>query len=127
MSIQIANFYRPQTNVLGKVMFLHPCVILFTGGVGFPVCITGHMTRGSASRGVGPPPRDTTGYGQRAGGTHPTGMHSCYSNIRNLFSHSIGPKSILLYNISPIFFFSFLHSEHPCAKNKNRPKPTGRS
>ena len=24
-----------------------------------------------------PPPRDTTGYGQQAGGTHPTGMHSC--------------------------------------------------
>ena len=21
--------------------------------------------------------RDTTGYGQQAGGTHPTGMHSC--------------------------------------------------
>ena len=34
----------------------------------------------SASRGVRQtPPRytwDTTGYGQRAGGTHPTGMHS---------------------------------------------------
>ena len=23
------------------------------------------------------PPADTTGYGQQAGGTHPTGMHSC--------------------------------------------------
>ena len=30
-------------------------------------------------QGVGnpPPPLDTTGYRQRAGGTHPTGMHSC--------------------------------------------------
>ena len=40
---------------------------------------------GSASGGVHPegvdrPPQgDTTGYGQRAGGTHPTGMHSCFS------------------------------------------------
>ena len=39
---------------------------------------------GSASRGggvciqggLGRPPWDTTGYGQKAGGTHPTGMHS---------------------------------------------------
>ena len=33
--------------VWGKVMFLHMCVILFTGGAGqvvFPACITGHMT-----------------------------------------------------------------------------------
>ena len=28
----------------GKVMFLHLCVILFTIGVGFLACITGHMT-----------------------------------------------------------------------------------
>ena len=34
-------------------MILHLCVILFTGvGVGFPAYITGHMTRGSASRGI---------------------------------------------------------------------------
>ena len=76
-------------------MFLHLCVILFTGGlVGFPACITGHMTRGSASRGLeglhlwgsasggrlGRPPQDTwdtIGYGQQEGGTHPTGMNSC--------------------------------------------------
>ena len=38
-----------------------------------------HPWGGSASSGVGqtPPPSDTTGYGQRAGGTHPTIMHSC--------------------------------------------------
>ena len=38
-----------------------------------------HPGRGSASRGVwaDPPPSDTVEYGQRAGGTHPTGMHSC--------------------------------------------------
>ena len=61
-------------------------------GVGFTACTTGHMTRGglhpggSAFMGVcvqgggqTPLPRDTwdtTGYGQQAGGTHPTGMHS---------------------------------------------------
>ena len=33
--------------------------------------------RGVASKGAGQIP-STTGYGQRVGGTHPTGMHSCY-------------------------------------------------
>ena len=27
--------------------------------------------------GLGRPPRDTTRYGQPAGGAHPTGIHSC--------------------------------------------------
>ena len=35
----------PAKEVWSKVMFLHLCVILFTGiGVDFPACITGHMT-----------------------------------------------------------------------------------
>ena len=40
---------------------------------------------GSASRVVGqtlPLKSDTTGYGQRAGGTHATGMHCCLSFLR---------------------------------------------
>ena len=28
---------------------------------------------------------DTMGYGQRAGGTHPNGMHSCYSIFYRFF------------------------------------------
>ena len=82
----------PANEVWGKVIFSQACVILFTrGGVGFPACITGHNWEGlhpgreSASRGVclkgvgqNPPPQlNTVGYGQQAGGTHPTGMHSC--------------------------------------------------
>ena len=60
-------------------MFLHLFVIPFIRG--------GSASRGSAYRGGGlhtgvgvgqtPPPLDTMGYGQRAGGTHPTGMHFC--------------------------------------------------
>ena len=66
--LQIATFYKPvcclteiyqhqllppANEVWGKVMFLHLCVILFTGrGVSVPACITGHMTGGaSLSRG----------------------------------------------------------------------------
>ena len=43
----------------------------------------GPPTVGSASRdGWAEPPLDgTTGYGQRAGSTHPTGMHSCSSKV----------------------------------------------
>ena len=66
------------------------------GGGGFPACITGHMTRKGLHPGEGVciqrglhlgrgvwadlSPRDiwdTTGYGQQAGGTHPTGMLPC--------------------------------------------------
>ena len=62
-------------------------------GVGFPACISGHITRGSlhpegsASGGLyrrgwaDLPTPNTTGYGQQARGTHPTGMLSCYTII----------------------------------------------
>ena len=58
------------------------------------VCIQ----RGSASReGLHPgsafrgktPPSDTTVYGQRAGGTHPTGMHSCLMSNLLYFDRSL--------------------------------------
>ena len=36
---------------------------------------------GICSRGVGQIPQsDTTGYGQRVGGSYPTGMHSCFTS-----------------------------------------------
>ena len=70
--VKTLNFYRPQTKFGVRWYFR-----TFTG-----VC---HSTGGggSASGGMGlgrpppPSPSDNTGYGQRAGGTHPTGMHSC--------------------------------------------------
>ena len=34
-------------------------------------------SRGGGGGGWQTPLSDTTGYGQQAGGTHPTGMHSC--------------------------------------------------
>ena len=78
----------PENEVLGQGNFLHLCVIPEGGGVvGVPACITDHMTgdlhpRGYASMGWAYPSWDTwdtTGYGQQAGGTHPTEMHSCLS------------------------------------------------
>ena len=111
---------------LGKVMFLHLSVILFTGwGVCIPACNgantpwadtppwadspTGRHPRGRQTppdrhptpldrspwadnppgqttplgrhtpRRTQPTP-DTIGYGQQVGGTHSTGMHTCYFN-----------------------------------------------
>ena len=71
-------------------MFSQACAIpsVHRGrGDGFAACITGHMTGGSTSGGggsasrvgggLGRPPLDSTGYCQRAGSMHPTGMHSC--------------------------------------------------
>ena len=55
------------------------------GNVFTSICHSVHEGGGSASGGEGwadpPPPSDTTGYGQRAGGTHPIGMHSCNLNM----------------------------------------------
>ena len=67
-------------------MFLHLCIILFTGvGGGVASQHASQVTRPgrSASRGGGwaDPPTldtwDTLEYGQQAGGMHLTGMHSC--------------------------------------------------
>ena len=95
------NNYRPQRS-LGKVMFLHVSVILFTrggGGIsayiagGIPACLAAglaYLAAGLRGRGVSrptpggcipvcteadtPPPWTATA----ASATHPTGMHSCY-------------------------------------------------
>ena len=110
------NTLLPPTNeVWSKVMFLHLCVILFTGWCWLPsmhhwshdqgcglhpgglhprgLYLGSLHPGGSASRGVclqvgvciqgrwADPYPDTMGYGQGAGGTHPTGMHSCWFYI----------------------------------------------
>ena len=54
-------------------MFLHLSVILFTGGVGFLIYCSWDSPPGQT-----PIPPTTTGYSQQVGGTHPTGMHTCY-------------------------------------------------
>ena len=102
LNLQVITFLPPANEVWGKVMFLHLCVILFTGGGGLclsmhhrshdrGVSVRGSLSGGSLSRGVsgwgggslqgvsfwwgslsGRPP-----YGKRAGGMHHTGMHSC--------------------------------------------------
>ena len=93
-------------------MFLHPHVILFTGGVCIQegVCILeGLHPRESASRdGSGRPPPDTTGYGQRAGGTHPTALHSCFCFA--FFIHGVCAYQCILsvltvYLIACLFYF----------------------
>ena len=90
--------YRPQRS-WGKVMFLHVSAILFTGG---GVCLSSCWDTLSQTRHPPgpdtspdqnpPPPKEQTPcgtrppkavhggrYGQQAGGTHPTGMHTCFT------------------------------------------------
>ena len=103
------------------------------GRDGFPACITGHMTRGSASRririqgvcikgglhpgvlptgglhrgggGVGHISQDTwdtMGYGQQAGGMHPTRMFSCTKMSRERLCKSFkssSPLHLLTFSI----------------------------
>ena len=95
------QFLPPANEVWGKDMFLHVSVILFTGrGVsGTPPGRYTPLGR-YTPRQVHPPPAGAPpsgrypplqvdpagtppqqcmlGYGQQAGGTHPTGMHSCF-------------------------------------------------
>ena len=90
--------YRPQRS-WGKVMFSQACVILFTGGsasvhAGIPPPPGADSTpppeqtpreqtppwEQTPPR-TAPPGAEHAGrYGQRIGGTHPTGMQSCYWN-----------------------------------------------
>ena len=67
-------------------MFLHLSLILSTGGAASggvasrgglhpgEVCIQGSLHPGGGGQN---PPSDPIEYGQRAGATHPNGMHSC--------------------------------------------------
>ena len=84
----ITELFTGRNEVVAKVMFLHVCVILFTGG---------GLQAGRTPRQEGGPPRtrqttpgrnpprtrqtppgkQTPEYGLRAASTHPTGMHSC--------------------------------------------------
>ena len=61
------HYYRPQTK-LREGNVLQVSVIFFTGGVPGPRGV--HGPRGVPG---GDPPRTATA----AGGTHPTGIHSC--------------------------------------------------
>ena len=83
----VSGFITGCNEVVAKVMFLHVCVILFIGGVsgqgehprtGRPppehTPPPGADTPPSSRH---PPRMHTPAYGQRAAGTHSTGMHSC--------------------------------------------------
>ena len=75
MSNRWSHIYRPQRS-WGKVIFSQASVILLTGEVG--CLVLGGLVSGDAWWRT-PPPETATA----AGGTHPTGMHSCldYASI----------------------------------------------
>ena len=101
-------------------MFLHVCVILFTGGGGgvwsrgvpawSPPDQAGtphhhhHPTpRDQTPPGPGipawarhpPPEQQTLEYGQRSAGTHPTGMHSCFISCHGDSKKNLVKKLVL--------------------------------
>ena len=84
--------FTARNSSCGKVMFSEAYVKNSFHGKGEEVSAQeGFLPGGSASRrevclrgGLlwgGQTPPTTTGYGQQASGTHPTGMHSCYIMI----------------------------------------------
>ena len=71
------NNYWPQRS-WSKVMFLQASVILSTGGICLSACWDTPPPLGPDTPPRPDTPRkQTPAYGQRAAGTHPTGMHSC--------------------------------------------------
>ena len=111
-------FYRPQTK-FAKAMFLHLSVILFTGEstwagthpsrytpprAGTPPWAGTPPPAGTLPQHLHPPQQCMLGYGQQAGITHPTGMHSC--NIYKCFNSDflsyiflVRDKLILFYTL----------------------------
>ena len=114
------SFFTAHKQSCGKVMFLHPCVILFTGGGWllsmhrrshdqhcWGVCLQGGLPigEGSASRGVclhgglhsgglGRPPTGT----RKACSMHPSGMLSCFlSHFLHLLPTSVSCHCIILF------------------------------
>ena len=91
-----AYFYRPQTK-FAKVTFSQVSVCPQAGGL--PHCMLGYTPHlpgrytpraGTPPRclvhaGIHPPVQCILGYDQQAGGTHPTGMHSCCLGLTPLF------------------------------------------
>ena len=84
--------FTGRNEVLAKVIFSQACVILFTGGSGpggVPPNFGGVLQifggfppnffwGGSSKFSGGSPPE----YGQHSAGTHPTGMHSCFTRCK---------------------------------------------
>ena len=69
-------------------------VCLSTGG-GLPQCMLGYTPPGADTppRSRHPPPKQTPAYGQRAAGTHPTGMHSCLLLVLRVRLYSLDSES----------------------------------
>ena len=98
---KLHDFIFTARNEVGARLFLHVSAILLTGGGGVPQFMLGPLPPGSrhpsdqaSPRSRHPPGAVHAGrYGQQAGGTHPTGMHSCF------ICHSQSPaKSHLSYH-----------------------------
>ena len=98
----LMNAYESEINIYEEMRYfllLPPPTKLRQGNVYTPVCHSVHIPRvdtpqADTSLGKHPPSKHTpgrhphphpcavhTGYGQQAGGTHPTGMHSCLSKF----------------------------------------------
>ena len=82
MGVYLLHNFRKLANVIGSISEVRTHYLI--GGS----ASSEGLHPGSAFRGQ-TPPSDTTVYGQRAGGTHPTGMHSCLMSNLLYFDRSL--------------------------------------
>ena len=111
----------------GKVMFSQASVILSTGWGHVwqgGVCVAGgHAWQEACVAGGGlRATADTTGYGQWAGGTHPTGMHSCYNLNPNECGYTgfqfVDFWNIFISKLRIIVFLSTTLWKNDCINNR---------
>ena len=81
LSVSSENYYTvtlPSATKLGQgYVFICVCDSVHKGG-GLPQCMLGYpSTREQTPQSSHPGAVHAGRYGQKAGGTHPTGMHSC--------------------------------------------------
>ena len=74
----------PAATKLGQGnVFTGVCDSVHGGGVCLSACWDTHPSWEQTPPGADPPGKQTLAYDQRAAGTHPTGMHSCYQRRYN--------------------------------------------
>ena len=95
--------YRPQRS-WAKVIFSQACVKNSVHGGGGCVSASVHAGIHPPRSSPSPPGRQTTAYGQRAAGTHPTGMHSYCRTILEVTHNIANALSTPTRNVR------FLHS-----------------
>ena len=101
--------YRSQKKFGARLCFSHLSVILSTWeGVNPSMQWDRHPPGQTPHPGKHPPPSDTTGYSEQAGGTHPTGMHTCLDKYIDYIDNHRKKAKMYFLTSSKLYGFPIL-------------------